>query len=194
MYVFLLGSFSIELCDLNRCVLLMYLIHSCRSVWVLEQPGSSLAHRARRFRELTKRMRIFTVSFWMCFWGSPSPKRTRVWSNSRGISRFRTPTLTKKHRNKLPVRLAKNNGKHWTGDKELLKASALLGCISAGVVSFCPEADLYSINVYCDLRAYPSGFAKRFAGAVPHLRAGVPKPKKAVEAYTCVREVIAITQ
>ena len=111
-----------------RVVLLLYLVQAIGGLWTLEQPVSSLAYRHPRFRELIRKIRVFRLGFWLSKWGGLSPKRLRLWSNSKAIAYFHTAPLTKAQRDKLPVRLAKTSTnaqgkKTFTGDKQALKGS-----------------------------------------------------------------------
>ena len=101
-------------CNVQSCLLVMarvalalWLIHALGKTWVVEQPASSIAGRHPRFRALLRCMRIWRIHFWLCKFGSKSPKRLKLWSNSRGIRFFGTSVLTKKQRERLPHRLAK---------------------------------------------------------------------------------------
>ena len=87
-----------------------------------------MVDRHPRFRALVASFRIFRVSFWLSKYGARSPKRLKMYSNSRGVRAFRTRALTKRERERLPDRLASHrvnaNGKKvWTGKKTLLKNS-----------------------------------------------------------------------
>ena len=114
---------------LLRVCLALWLISARKCVWVLEQPISSLAHRHPRFQELLKTIRIFRASLWLSHYGAPSPKRVKLFSNSSGIKAFRTPKLTRRLREALPVRLAASKvkadgSKSYTGDKQALGESS----------------------------------------------------------------------
>ena len=116
-----LRAFALTWC---RLALALWLLHAMKCVWVVEQPGTSLLGRHPRMRQLLKVMRIFRCSFWMCKYGSPSPERLKLFSNSAGIRFFRTSPLTKKQRERLPVRLAStrvraDGTKSYSGNKHL---------------------------------------------------------------------------
>ena len=110
---------------LRRVCLALWLISSRKCVWALEQPISSLAHRHPRFQELLRAIRIFRASLWLSHYGARSPKRIKLFSNSSGVRAFRTPKLTRRMRERLPLRLAtskvKADGKKaYTGNKASL--------------------------------------------------------------------------
>ncbi len=44
---------------------------------------------------------VYRCNFWMCFFGSKSPKRTALWSNSKLIKKFWLGKLSKQVREKL---------------------------------------------------------------------------------------------
>ena len=116
---------QVHSCILRAC-LAIYLIVAMQCVFVMEQPSTSLLYRHPRFQDLCKLLPIYRSSFWMAKYGAQSPKRTVLWGNTKGIKEFRTDKLSRKDLDRLPVRLARTNGKGYTGNKKELKQSQLL--------------------------------------------------------------------
>ena len=88
--------------------------------------------------------KAFRAGFWMCRFGAKSPKRSRLWSNSRGIAAFQDPrplTAAEKRRTVTLVRrhIDPQGKKRFTGKKDSLKAS---GCL-------CTSFGLYMADVVC---------------------------------------------
>ncbi|CAL1162909.1 unnamed protein product [Cladocopium goreaui] len=83
-------------CLAARTFLLMQLIAAKGGVWVLEQPSSSIVFRMKRFQELLGKQRVFKQSFWMRGFGSKTPKRTTIWSNSSAVRFFTTSKKARK--------------------------------------------------------------------------------------------------
>ena len=113
-------------------------------VFVIEQPSTSILYRHPRFQDLCRLLPIFRAAFWMRKYGSPSPKRTVLWGNSKGVKRFRTDKLTKTDLERLPVRLARKSGdgRGYTGNKTALKQSQHLAC--KGFFKSCTAPDAHA--------------------------------------------------
>ena len=110
----------------------------------------------------------------MCKYGSPSPKRTVLWGNSKGVKRFRTDKLTKKDLERLPVRLARKSGdgRGYTGNKTALKQSQHLAC--KGFFKSCTAPDAHA--AFQHVRSYPSGFGAKYARIFKKLQAAITTP------------------
>jgi len=70
--------------------LILLLITACGSVWVLENPGSSVVMRHDRMQHLIRIFKKFDISmyrqsFWMAHYFHPNFKLTKVWSTARSI-------------------------------------------------------------------------------------------------------------
>ena len=133
--------------------LLIILALAKGAVWVLEQPVSSIIWRHPRLRWLLQSSRVacsayiwslelrewvvcllleaFRCAFWMLRFGARSPKRTRLWSNSRGIRHFASARPLTKHeriRRGGDTTLAtssvgRDGKKKFTGKKDALRKS-----------------------------------------------------------------------
>ena len=172
-----------------RVALALWLIHSMDKTWVIEQPASSLAARHPRFRALLKCMRIWRIAFWLCKYGAASPKRLKLWSNSRGIRFFGTSALTKKQRERLPHRLAEtkigpDGRKTYTGNKALLKDSQTRPQRIYIVTRLAPAFHVpHILFMYVHyLRSYPPGFARKFARSLRALRSERSPARKLAKA------------
>ena len=128
-----------------RVVLLLWLVQARGCFWTLEQPATSLAWRHHRFRQLCRRLRVWRIGFWLGMFGAKSPKRLRLWANSKAIRAFKTQPMTKKDRDRLPQRLAKKkiNSRGevtYTGDKAALKESqtgTYMQCMYSECTAYC---------------------------------------------------------
>ncbi|CAE7576215.1 unnamed protein product [Symbiodinium sp. CCMP2592] len=56
--------------------------------WVIEQPRTSLLLQSQRFKWLRDKLQVYRLDLWMALFGSRTPKRSSLWSNSRVISLF----------------------------------------------------------------------------------------------------------
>lgn len=118
---------------------------------------------------------VFKISFWMRGFGSKTPKRTTLWSNSSAIRFFHT---SRKARKLVKAKLAdtyrdKQGRKRFKGNSNLRK-SQCFGYVMAIVVIFgffpfmlqtqyCKELHCTEGYHVVKLRAYPIGFGVRFA-------------------------------
>ena len=88
----------------------------------------------------------FRCAFWMLRFGASSPKRTRLWSNSRGIRHFANARpLTKHEREKrggvatlATSSFGRDGKKKFTGKKDALRKSGCLGLQSIAAVTMTP--------------------------------------------------------
>ncbi|CAK9112297.1 unnamed protein product [Durusdinium trenchii] len=139
----------------SRMVLAMILMISRGMVFVLEQPSSSLAYRHPRFQQLLKMTNVWRQAFWMRGWGSNTPKRTILWSNSRGVRKFATHKkyAKGKKKNQLATVYIDSNGKKRYQGNSRLKGS----------------------------QVYPVGFGIRFTRTMPLLQKEKSKPNTIAE-------------
>ena len=78
---------------------------------------------------------VYRQAFWMRLFGGPTAKRTRCWSNSRGVYRLRTLRLTARMRDAVKEKLAvktvsKKDGKRgYQGSKALMGSQFLGLCV-----------------------------------------------------------------
>ena len=89
-----------------------------RTTWVLEHPSCSLLHKHDRFEWLLNSVlyaaslcnlynavslflfnsycsKVYSQAFWLMHWGSPSPKRTKIYSNSPRVKTLDRGVLKK---------------------------------------------------------------------------------------------------
>ena len=112
--------------------------------------------------------------FWMMKLGSPSPKRSGLWSSSRAIHEFKAyAKLSKKEKGdgqQLARSYRDGSGKlRYTGVKKNLKKSQSLLSIYTSF-KVCMQLNGCTLASY-NLRKYPFGFALRFAKLWPRFRA-----------------------
>ena len=74
--------------------------------------------------------KVWKQNFWMMHWGSASPKRTSLWSNSLEIRRFNKGRLSREQMKKTVIKTSKryrdSSGKErWCGGKDLKKTQTL---------------------------------------------------------------------
>ncbi|CAL1157992.1 unnamed protein product [Cladocopium goreaui] len=139
-----------------RTFLAMLVVMAKQGVWVLEQPSTSLAFRLRGFQKLLRTCTVFRQSFWMRGFGSKTPKRTTLWSNSSGVRFFCTSKKARKGRGGATPKLADTyrdalGRKRFKGNANLRKS-----------------------------QEYPVGFGVRFAESMKHLkkeRSSLKQPK-----------------
>jgi len=84
----------------SRTILLLVLFTACGGVWVLEQPGTSIVTRHRRFRWLVRKfnslgLRVFVQRFFMKYWGHATPKPSVVFGNTSAIRMLFHGKMTK---------------------------------------------------------------------------------------------------
>lgn len=94
------------------------LITAAGSVWLLENPGSSVVMKHDHMQQLIRSLRKFGIpiyrqTFWMAHYNHPNFKLTKIWSTASGIWRLdfgtlsgkagkvkKSSTTTRKYRNK----------------------------------------------------------------------------------------------
>ena len=69
-----------------RLVLLLMVVIAKCGIYVIENPAGTLLWQHERFQYFCNKMAwVYTISFWMAHFGSPTPKRTTVMSNSKFV-------------------------------------------------------------------------------------------------------------
>ena len=138
-------------------MLILELCSALGLCWCIEQPRSSLLMRHPRLQAFIKKHtescpqlkpgrmlptsfhcsnmyllsmfgKVFQIHFWMKCWGSPTAKRSTLWSCSRGIRRFSTHAMSMAAL-RSPVILAeksfnKRGGKTYTGNQKLKRSQS----------------------------------------------------------------------
>ena len=98
---------------------MLMLITAAGSVWLLENPGSSVVMKHDHMQQLIRLLRkngipIYRQTFWMAHYNHPNFKLTKIWSTANGIWRLdfgalsgktgktdkKPSTTTRKYRNK----------------------------------------------------------------------------------------------
>ncbi len=121
----------------SRCSFLLLLITASGSVWLLENPASSIVMQHDRMQWLIKRLKKFGIlvyrqGFWMAHYCHPNFKLTKIWSTSSAIWKLDfgklTPAMKKKHSSNTTKRYINSKGeRRWTATKQL-KESQCLRC------------------------------------------------------------------
>ena len=115
--------------------------------------------------------KVYKQAFWMARLGSPTPKRSVLWSSCPAILQFREfARLSKKERADCKEALAKSykdrSGKsRFTGVKKKLKQSQHHGSTKSldNRLSYAIPCNDSVLTPCLQLRQYPFGFALRFA-------------------------------
>ncbi|CAJ1355720.1 unnamed protein product [Effrenium voratum] len=69
----------------SRVAAMLYLCAWKKLVWLVEQPDGSFLPRMPRWQTIWTNMEAFSGIFYMGAFGGPTPKRHRVWSNSKKL-------------------------------------------------------------------------------------------------------------
>lgn len=119
-----------------RCSFLLLLITAAGSVWLLENPSSSILMKHDRMQWLIKILKragllVYRQGFWMAHFAHPNFKLTKIWSTSSRVWKLDfgklTPEMRSKHSSNTTKRYTNTKGEHrFTGTKEL-KSSQSLG-------------------------------------------------------------------
>ena len=119
----------------SRCSLLLLLITASGSVWLLENPASSIIMQHDRLQWLIKRLKMFGVlvyrqGFWMAHYSHPNFKLTKLWSTSSAIWKLDfgklTPAMKRKHSSNTTKRYINSKGeRRWTATRNLKKSQRL---------------------------------------------------------------------
>lgn len=118
-----------------RCSMLLLLVSAAGSVWLLENPASSLVMRHDRMQWLMATLKkyglqTFRQSFWMAHYHHANCKRTKIWSTSRAIWKLDFGKLSaekkKQHPSDTTKRYLNAEGKiRFSGTPSLKKSQPL---------------------------------------------------------------------
>ena len=145
---------------------------------------------------------MFKASFWMRKHGSPTWKRTWVWSTSSIVGDLDLGAMTEEERAtevETTKRYSKDGRQHWTGNSNLKETQPFgsKGCnIRPRMVN---PIKLYAIagklqsTSYPPPRVYPYGFARAVVRLLPALLAEKPSMKLPAEPWQHFRWQDALT-